>query len=317
MTQRWQLVNEDCIDHMATLPDASFDFSVFSPPFPSLYAYTDSEADIGNSDNFKGDAKLHLSFFYRQLARLIKPGRVVCVHVMQIPRMKRTGGVGLYDFRGLNIRLAEMSGLVYEYDWSIRKNPQAQAIRTRSRELQFAGLESDRAKQRGALPDYVIKFVVPGTNDTPIKSKHDVTRNEWIQWAEHHWADIKETDTLNVMEGRDVDDTKHICPLQLGVIDRLVRLYTNPGELVFSPFAGIGSEGFKAVSRGRRFYGCEIKQSYYQAAKKNLQRAEELTHQSNHLFDMTELDDEFDPHKSAERGDCVIPVAEIQRDTAV
>lgn len=129
----YTLHHGDCIEHMATMDAASIDMSVFSPPFPSVYAYTSSERDIGNSENFKGDAKLHLSFFYKQFARILKPGRVVIVHVQQIPRMKRSGEVGLHDFRGLNIRIGERAGLVYEYDWAVRKNPQAQAIRTRSR----------------------------------------------------------------------------------------------------------------------------------------------------------------------------------------
>lgn len=263
----------DCIPHMATLPAASFDFSVFSPPFPALYAYTSSEADIGNSENLKHEAKLHLGFFYRQLARVVKPGRAIVVHVMQIPRMKRTGEVGLFDFRGLNIKLGERSGLVYEYDWMVRKNPQSQAIRTKSRELQFAGLESDRAKQRGALADYLIKFRVPGENATPVVARDQVSRQNWIDWAESCWGDIRETDTLNVSEGRGADDTKHICPLQLQVIDRLVRLYSDPGETVFSPFTGIGSEGYISILRGRRFYGCELKAEYHAAAIKNLERA--------------------------------------------
>jgi DNA modification methylase len=263
----------DCIPHMATMPAESVDMAVFSPPFPALYAYTSSEADIGNSEDLDHEAKLHLSFFYRQLARVLKPGRVCVVHVMQIPRMKRSGGVGLFDFRGLNIRIAQRAGLVYEYDWSVRKNPQAQAIRTKSRELQFAGLESDRAKSRGALPDYLIKFRAPGENAVAIQSEAQVSRNEWIQWAECCWMDIKETDTLNVKEGRSEEDVKHICPLQLGVIDRLVRLYSNPGEVVFSPFAGIGSEAHEALRRGRRFYGCELKPEYHATAIKNCERA--------------------------------------------
>lgn len=262
----------DCIPHMATMPAACVDFSVFSPPFPSLYAYTSSEADIGNSEDLKGEAKLHLSFFYRQLSRIVKPGRAVVVHVAQIPRMKRSGGVGLFDFRGFNIRLAERSGLVFEYDWSVRKNPQAQAIRTKARELQFAGLESDRAKQRGALPDYLLKFRAPGDNAVPVNSEGQVSRNQWIEWAEHSWADIRETRTLNVAEGRGADDTKHICPLQLDVIERCVRLFSNPGEIVFSPFTGIGSEGYVAVKLSRRFYGCELKPEYHTAATRNLQK---------------------------------------------
>jgi DNA modification methylase len=263
----------DCIPHMATLPDGAFDFSVFSPPFPSLYAYTSMTEDIGNSEDLQGEAKLHLSFFYRQLARIIKPGRVVIVHVQQIARMKRSGGQGLCDFRGMNIRLGERAGLVYHYDWAVRKNPQSQAIRTKSRELQFSGLESDRANSRGALADYLIKFKAPGDNAVAVDSEDQVSRNEWIDWAECCWKDIRETDTLNVAEGRGKDDTKHICPLQLGVIERCIRLFSNPGEIVFSPFAGIGSELHEALRLGRRAYGCEIKQEYYDAAIANCERA--------------------------------------------
>lgn len=263
----------DCIPHLREMPAASVDFAVFSPPFPALYAYTSEAADVGNSEDLRGEAKLHLSYFYRGLSRVLKPGRVAVVHVMQIPRMKRSGGRGLFDFRGMNIRLGERAGLVFEYDWLVRKNPQSQAIRTKSRELQFAGLESDRARSRGALGDYLIKFSAPGDNAVPVEAAGQVTRNEWIQWAENCWSDIKETDTLNVAEGRGEGDTKHICPLQLGVIDRLVRLYSDPGEIVLSPFAGIGSEGYVALRRGRRFYGCELKPEYHATCLRNCERA--------------------------------------------
>ncbi len=289
--QRYEIVLGDCIPHMAEMPAACIDFSVFSPPFPALYAYTSSERDIGNSED-RAEMKLHLSFFYRQLARIIKPGRVVMVHVMQIPRMKRAGGIGLFDFRGFNIRLAERAGLVFEYDWVVRKNPQAQAIRTKSRELQFAGLESDRARSRGALGDYLLKFTAPGENQTKIQSDGDVTRNQWIDWAECCWSDIRETNTLNVAEGRAENDTKHICPLQLDVIERLVKLYSNPGEIVFSPFTGIGSESFVSLRLGRRFYGCELKPEYYAAAVLNSDRAIEtkLQDDETQLF-ASHLDD--------------------------
>ena len=263
----------DCIEHLATMPAASIDMSVFSPPFPSLYAYTSKPEDIGNSEDLKTTAKLHLGFFYKQLARIVKPGRVVVVHVCQIPRMKRTGGVGLCDFRGLNIRLGERSGLVYEYDWLVRKNPQSQAIRTKSRELQFSGLEADRAKTRGTLGDYLIKFRAPGESEIPINAKGQVSRDAWISWAEAAWFDIRETDTLNVRGTKGEGDTKHICPLQLNVIERCVRLFSNPGEIVFSPFAGIGSEGHEALRLGRRFYGCEIKDEYHAQCIRNLEAA--------------------------------------------
>lgn len=279
--RRWKIHKGDCIEHMPDMPEKCVDFAVFSPPFPSLYAYTDETCDIGNSEDFTGDAKFHLSCFYQQLGRIVKPGRVIVVHVMQIPRLKRSGGEGLVDFRGLNIRLGERAGLIYEYDWGIPKNPQAQAIRTRSRELQFAGLESDRARSRGCLADYLIKFRVAGDNAVAVDDGFSVSRNDWIAFAEAFWYGIKETDTLNVAAGRDCKDTKHICPLQLPVIERLVKLYTNPDEIVFSPFAGIGSEGYVSLKLGRRFYGCEIKDSYIRAAKANLSAAEK--HEQQHL----------------------------------
>jgi len=281
----YDVYHGDCIPHMLeTMEPESVDFSVFSPPFPSLYAYTDSESDIGNVEKMGSEAQVHLSFMFRGLARVLRPGRAAVVHVCQIPRMKRSGGVGLCDFRGMNIRLGERAGLGYEYDWSVRKNPQAQAIRTRSRELQFSGLESDRAAQRGTLQDYLIKFRKPGTNATPIDTPNEVSRNDWIDWAEGCWDDVIETDTLNTKAAKSGDDTRHICPLQLEVIRRCVLLYSNPGELVFSPFAGIGSEGYmslggrstktgRKIDQPRRFYGCELKHEYHAQALKNLDNA--------------------------------------------
>jgi len=267
--EKYRIHQGDCIEHMwKSMPEKCVDMSIFSPPFPSLYAYTDREDDIGNSEDLKDEARLHLGWFYRGLTRILKPGRVAMVHVMQIPRMKRSGGAGLFDFRGLNIRLGEKAGLIYETDLPITKNPQSQAIRTKSRELSFTGYEADRAKARFALNDYIIKFRASGNNAVPITSKDGGTRDDWIMWAEGVWTwkDIKETRTLNVRRGRGKNDTKHICPLQLDVINRLVRLYSNPGEIIFSPFVGIGSELYEALRLGRRAYGCEIKDEYYKAA---------------------------------------------------
>jgi hypothetical protein len=215
----------------------------------------------------------------------MKPGRVMVVHVAQIPRMKRTGGQGLFDFRGLNIRLAERAGFTFEYDWLVRKNPQSQAIRTKSRELQFSGLEADRAASRGALGDYLLKFRAPGENAKRI-DENQVSRNDWIDWAEPCWRDIKETDTLNVRGTKGEHDTKHICPLQLEVIRRLVLLFSDPGELVFSPFAGIGSEGYTALMNERRFYGVELKEEYYRKCLENCEMAlRQRQQESRTLFD--------------------------------
>lgn len=272
--EAYRIVNEDCITHMQEMPESSVDFAVFSPPFPALYAYTDSEADLGNVDTIGDETKLHFGWFFRSLLRVVKPGRVIVLHCMNIPHFKRTTNRGgLIDFRGLLIRLAERAGLLWEYEWTVRKNPQGQAIRTRSRELQFAGLEADRAKSRGALPDSLLKFRVPGENEVPVDSKGRVTRDEWIEWAESHWTGIRETETLNVRGTKSENDVKHICPLQTEVIRRLVLLFSNPDEIVFSPFAGIGSELYVALKQGNRGYGCELKPEYHAKAIKNCDRA--------------------------------------------
>jgi DNA modification methylase len=259
--------------------------------FPSVYAYTSLESDLGNSED-KAEMKLHFSFFMKQLLRVMKPGRVVILHCTDIVRMKRSGGDGLFDFSGFLARLGERAGFVYDYKWAIKKNPQAQAIKTRSRPLQFAGLESDRANSRGALPDYLIKFRKAGENKVPICDDHcdvQVTRNEWIDWAEYCWTDIRETHTLNVKEAKGPDDVKHLCPLQLDAAERCIRLFSNPGEVVFSPFAGCGTEIATALRLGRRAFGLELKDEYYRTAILNCERV--LESQRNvqpTLFDLEE-----------------------------
>jgi DNA modification methylase len=288
-SERYKIIHADCIPTMHSMPDECVDLAVFSPPFPSLYAYTSLAADIGNSEELDGEAKLHFSFFMRAIRRVVKPGRVVVLHCTEIPNMKRSGGVGMYPFPDLLRRLARRAGFVYWYTWQVRKNPQSQAIRTRSRQLQFAGLESDRTNSRGAMADYLVILKTPGDNPVPVAATDQVSRNKWIEWAECCWSDISETDTLNVKEGRGEQDVKHICPLQLGVIERIVRLYSDPGEVVFSPFTGIGSEGYTALRLGRRFYGCELKDEYYAAALKNCERAlGEFADESAGLFDAME-----------------------------
>lgn len=273
MTDHYTLHPGDCITHMQSeMAQSSIDLMVTSVPFPALYAYTDSESDLGNSEGLDAETKIHFGYFFRALLGVMKSGRVAMVHCMQIPHMKRSGLQGLFDFRGFLIRLARRAGFIYEYDWLVRKNPQSQAIRTRSRSLQFAGLESDRAASRGSLCDYLIKLRTPGDNPIAVDSPGEVSRNDWIDWAEGAW-DVRETNTLNVRGTKGDDDTKHICPLQLDVIDRLIRLYSNPGELVFDPFMGIGSTGYQAILRNRRAYGCELKPEYQEVAITNMERA--------------------------------------------
>ena len=268
----WSLFNGDSAEVLPGLPAHSIDLAVFSPPFSLLYTYSASDRDLGNSatdDQFWQ----HFGFISAELRRVMRPGRNVCVHVAQIPSQKaRDGVIGLKDFRGDTIRHFQAAGFIYHGEVTIDKDPQAQAIRTKSKGLLFTQMRKDSVWSRPALADYILIFRAPGENATPIHP--DITNDQWIEWARPIWYGIRETDTLNVAEGREAEDERHICPLQLGTIERCVRLWSNAGETVLSPFAGIGSEGFVSVKQGRRFVGVELKPSYWRAGVRNLRRAE-------------------------------------------
>jgi DNA modification methylase len=268
----WSLFNGDSAEVLPGLPDQSIDLAVFSPPFSLLYTYSATDRDLGNSatdDQFWQ----HFGFISSELVRVMKPGRNVCVHVAQIPSQKaRDGVIGLKDFRGDTIRHFQAAGFTHHGEVCIDKDPQAQAIRTKSKGLLFTQMHKDSVWSRPALADYILIFRAPGENAVPVKP--DITNNEWIEWARPIWYGIRETDTLNVAEGREAEDERHICPLQLGTIERCVRLWSNKGETVLSPFAGIGSEGFVSVKLGRRFVGVELKPAYWRAGVRNLRRAE-------------------------------------------
>jgi DNA modification methylase/superfamily II DNA or RNA helicase len=269
----YAIYNADSSEALPGLPDASIDMAVFSPPFSLLYTYSATERDLGNSatdDQFWH----HFGFISRELLRVMKPGRNVCVHVAQIPSQKAKDGViGLKDFRGDTIRHFQQAGFIYHGEVCIDKDPQAQAIRTKSKGLLFTQMHKDSLWSRPALADYILIFRAPGESAVPVKP--DITNNEWIEWARPIWYGIKETDTLNVAEGREQEDERHICPLQLGTIERCIRLWSNAGETVLTPFLGIGSEAYQAVKLGRRAVGIELKPAYFRAAKRNLQRAED------------------------------------------
>lgn len=273
----WTLTNGDCVEVFGALPSDALDLSVYSPPFISLYTYTASERDMGNcrsADEFFE----HFGFLQRELLRVTKPGRVTCVHVAQVPAMlARDGYIGMKDFRGQTIASFEANGWIYHGEVCIDKDPQAQAIRTKSKSLLFVQLRKDASWLRPALADYILVFRKPGENQIPILP--DLSNEEWIEWARPIWYGIRESDTLQVAEARADDDERHICPLQLGTIERCIRLWSNPGELVGSPFAGIGSEGFEAVRLGRRFVGAELKPTYAALAARNLTTAANLLHQ--------------------------------------
>ena len=268
----WTLVNGDSCEQLPTLEPASVDFSVYSPPFISLFTYSATPRDIGNSSTPE-EFVAHLGYVIRELRRVTKPGRLTACHIAEVTSTKQTHGViGLIDLPGMMVRAFTDAGWIYHGRVTIDKDPQAQAIRTKSKALLFVQLRKDASWLRPALADYILVFRAPGENTVPINP--DITNDDWIQWARPIWYGIRESDTLNVAEARGADDERHICPLQLGTIERCIRLWTNPGELVVSPFAGIGSEGYEAVRLGRRFYGVELKPSYARTAARNLLLAE-------------------------------------------
>ena len=267
----WRLLLGDSTARLAELADNSVDLSVFSPPFASLYTYSPDERDLGNSAD-EAEFFGHFRFIIAELLRVTKPGRNVCVHVQQIAAQKgKDGYIGIKDFRGDVIRAFEDAGFILHGEVTVDKDPQAQAIRTKAKGLLFVQLRKDSSESRPALADYLLKFQKPGANAVPITP--DISNDDWIAWARPVWYGISENDTLQYTTARDPEDERHICPLQLGFIERCVRLWSNPGETVLDPFNGIGSTGHVALTHGRKYIGIELKPSYYRIAAKNLAAA--------------------------------------------
>lgn len=272
VTSDYHLINGDCVEELAGLPEASVDLSVFSPPFAELYTYSSDIADMGNSEDSGGEFSLHFKFFLNQLFRVMKPGRNVCLHLSQLVAFKAVHGyLGLRDFRGKVIDLCQEAGFIYYGEATIPKNPQAQALRTNALALLFKTLETNSAKSRPALNDYLLLFQRPGETEVPVKP--ECNRVEWVEWASGVWTSIRESHVLSPRGTKGDEAEKHICPLQLDLIERCIRLYSNRGELVLSPFMGIGSEGHVAGQWGRRFLGTELKPEYFATAAANIAEA--------------------------------------------
>lgn len=268
----WQLKLGDSTERLAELADESVDLSVFSPPFSSLFTYSPSERDVGNSGT-RDEFLYHFGLIVEQLLRVTKPGRNACIHIANTTATKNTDGyIGIKDLRGDVIRLFIERGWVFHGEVTVDKDPQAQAIRTKAKGLLFVQLRKDSSWTRPALADYLLLFRKPGDNATPILP--DVTNDEWIEFARPVWYGIRENDTLQYTTARDPEDERHICPLQLEFIERCVRLWSNRGETVLDPFNGIGSTGHVALKNGRQYVGIELKPSYYRIAAKNLRNAE-------------------------------------------
>lgn len=301
MSNEFEIILGDCIPTMQKMKaeGRQFDLSVFSPPFASLYAYSSNPADMGNSRESDDEFKLHFRFFAEAIFPLIKPGRNMCVHIQNPARsITAHGRPGIWDLRGEMIQIFEAAGFWYYGEVTIWKNPQAQSIRTKSQQLTFSQFIKDSSISRPALADYLMIFKAPGKSEVPCtnririnehgaREREDVTNQDWIEWAQPIWEtqedgfmlpypvwfNVRETETLNTRAAKNEEDQRHICPLQLDLIDRCVRLWSNEGETVFSPFGGIGSEGYQSLLNKRKFVGCEIKPEYHAEAIKNCSEA--------------------------------------------
>ena len=275
----------DSCQRMKELADNSIDLSVYSPPFADLYTYSASELDLGNSRNWD-EFFNHYAFIIRELLRITKPGRLTCCHSSDIPAMGiKDGYIGMRDFPGHVISAYEKEGWTFIGRAIVGKNPQAQAIRTKAQALLFATLKKDSSDSRPAILDQILIFKKDGENKIPITpvENGEMNNETWIDWAGGIWTGIHESDTLQYTTARAPDDEKHICPLQLGTIERCIKLYSNPGETVFTPFMGIGSEAYQAIRFGRKAIGIELKESYYKIAVQNLVNVE-MKYKSIDLF---------------------------------
>lgn len=274
----WIAMLGDSGQRLVEIQENSIDLSIYSPPFADLFTYTSSERDLGNNKNWT-EFFSHFSFIIKEVLRVTKSGRLTCVHTSDIPAMaQRDGYIGVKDFPGEVIRSYEKEGWIFIGRAFVQKNPQAQAIRIKSKALLFVQMRKDSSDSRPALIDQVLLFKKPGDNETPIRpvDNKELDNETWIEWAHGIWLGIRETDTLQFSRARGQDDEKHICPLQLGTIERCIKLYSNPGEMVLTPFGGIGSEAYMAIKLGRKATLIELKPEYFKVAVSNMKQAETL-----------------------------------------
>lgn len=278
-TPTFRAIHGDCVEEVAKLPTDSIDFSIFSPPFAELYVYSDDIRDMGNCQDYE-EFFVHFQFLVKELARVVKSGRLVAVHCMDLPAMKgKDGYIGLKDFSGMLIQSFQKEGFIYHDRITIWKSPVVEMTRTKSIGLLHKTIKKDSSMSRTGIPDYILVFRNAGDNIVPIthqdtdeKQENYLPVNLWQKYAEPIWYDINYSDTLQYTSARDEKDEKHICPLQLETIRRCLHLWSNEGETVLSPFGGIGSEGHESLRLKRNFIGIELKPSYYNQMQRNLQR---------------------------------------------
>nr|DAF19758.1 MAG TPA: Helicase of the snf2 rad54 family [Caudoviricetes sp.]DAN63867.1 MAG TPA: Helicase of the snf2 rad54 family [Caudoviricetes sp.] len=278
-TPTFRAIHGDCVEEVAKLPTDSIDFSIFSPPFAELYVYSDDIRDMGNCQDYE-EFFVHFQFLVKELARVVKSGRLVAIHCMDLPAMKgKDGYIGLKDFSGMLIQSFQKEGFIYHDRITIWKSPVVEMTRTKSIGLLHKTIKKDSSMSRTGIPDYILVFRNAGDNLVPIthqdtdeKQENYLPVNLWQKYAEPVWYDINYSDTLQYTSARDEKDEKHICPLQLETIRRCLHLWSNEGETVLSPFGGIGSEGHESLRLKRNFIGIELKPSYYNQMQRNLQR---------------------------------------------
>ena len=274
INNNFSLYNGDCVEVLKGIPDNSIHYSIFSPPFASLYTYSNSDRDMGNCKSDK-EFQEHFKYLVDELYRVMMPGRLLSFHCMQIPLMKeRDGVIGLKDFRGQLIKMFQDAGFIYHSEVTVWKNPVVEMTRTHSIGLLHKQLKKDSSMSRQGIPDYVVTMRKPGDNPEKVTHTNEgFPVNSWQQYASPVWMDIKQNDTLNGRIAREKEDERHICPLQLEIIKRCIELWTNPGDIVLDPFAGIGSSLYVALRMNRRGLGVELKESYYKQAVSNCESA--------------------------------------------
>jgi DNA modification methylase len=277
VTSDFALYHGDCVEVAKGIPDGSISYCLFSPPFSSLYTYSNSDRDMGNSKNDQ-EFWTHFKFLIDELYRVMMAGRNVSVHCMNLTTTKQSHGViGLRDFRGDIIRAFQDTGFIYHSEVTVWKDPVVAMQRTKALGLLWKQIKKDSSMSRQGIPDYVVTFRKPGINPKPIAhTAAEFPVDEWQKLASPCWMDIKQSNTLNRKLAKERGDEKHIAPLQLDLIQRCLRLWSIPGDVVFSPFAGIGSEGFVSLQMDRKFVGIELKKSYFDIASKNLADAKTI-----------------------------------------
>lgn len=275
VTDKWALYLGDCVEVVAALPSESVHYTIFSPPFASLYTYSDSPRDMGNVKDGDEFAQ-HFGYLIPELLRVTKPGRLLSFHCMNMPTSKaRDGIIGLRDFRGELIRAFVDAGWVYHSEVCIWKDPVTAMQRTKALGLLHKQIKKDSCMSRQGIADYLVTMRKPGENPERVTHTNEsFPVSKWQRYASPVWMDVNPSRTLQYRSAREHNDERHICPLQLDVIERAMELWTNPGDIVLSPFAGIGSEGYVAVQTKRRFVGVELKPSYFKQAMANLKAAE-------------------------------------------